>query len=202
MTNDPKKSSKAPDWQRKLGITAITLKLYPEAKRALLADGWKPETVAALPVLKVVFLHILHQFQGFYDDMAKWMSVPYWQAQGGLTQADADRQRARQSLHGFLLLADMVPNVEKVYLAQVRLDRRIAALRCVEAIRLYAADHDGELPARIRDIKEVPIPVDPVTGKEFEYKVDGNKATLFGPPPRGQAPDIGNALQYDLTLKK
>ena len=76
------------------------------------------------------------------------------------------------------------------------------ALRCVEAVRLYAAGHGGKLPPKLADVKEVPVPHDPVTGKPFEYKVSGDRATLFGPSPVGDPRDGGYALTYELTLKR
>ena len=59
--------------------------------------------------------------------------------------------------------------------AQMRLDRRVAALRVVEAIRLYAASHDGKLPEQSEQVTEVPVPDDPATGKPLEYRRDGDR---------------------------
>ncbi|HEX5269924.1 MAG TPA: hypothetical protein VFW33_05535, partial [Gemmataceae bacterium] len=89
-----------------------------------------------------------------------------------------------------------------VYGAAARLDRRIAALRCVEALRLYAAAHDGKLPVALADVKEVPIPDDPMTGKPFAYKVDGDTATITAGPPPGDPTPAQNTLIYELTLRK
>ena len=33
--------------------------------------------------------------------------------------------------------------------AAARLDQRLALLRCVEALRMYAAENDGKLPAKL-----------------------------------------------------
>ena len=68
--------------------------------------------------------------------------------------------------------------------AQARLDQRIALLRHVEALRLYAAEHDGALPANLSEIS-VPLPDDPFTGKPFRYEVTGDTAHLRGTPPPG-----------------
>jgi hypothetical protein len=55
-------------------------------------------------------------------------------------------------------------------------------LRVIEALRMYAADHDGALPAKLADIEEVPVPTNPATGKPFVYRLDGAKAILELPP--------------------
>ncbi len=59
------------------------------------------------------------------------------------------------------------------------LEQQIALLRHVEALRLFAAEHDGKLPATLSDIS-VPLPLDPVTGKPFVYTVTGATAHLRG----------------------
>ena len=48
----------------------------------------------------------------------------------------------------------------------------------IEAIRIYAANHNGMLPPSLDAITETPVPIDPATGKSFEYKLDGSTATL------------------------
>ncbi len=55
---------------------------------------------------------------------------------------------------------------------------------------MYAADHGGKLPARLEDLT-VPIPIDPIHGKPFDYKIEGDSAVLrafsrrlrWGPEP-------------------
>jgi hypothetical protein len=90
----------------------------------------------------------------------------------------------------------MLPRVEKILLARARLDRRIATLRCVEAIRLYAAVHGGKLPAKLDDVKDVPVPLDPVTGQAYPYKLTGERALLSAEPLPGFSP------AYELILRR
>ena len=74
----------------------------------------------------------------------------------------------------------MLPNVRSARLGEARLERRIAAVRVVEALRLHAADRGGELPGSLDQLQAVPIPLDPMTGKAFEYGRDGATAVLTG----------------------
>jgi hypothetical protein len=94
----------------------------------------------------------------------------------------------------------VLPGVTKVAFAEVRLERRIAALRGIEAVRMYAAAHDGQPPASLGLIKDVPVPLDPITGRTFEYKAAGDKATLYGPPPGKDQPNAGNVVSFELTF--
>ena len=57
-------------------------------------------------------------------------------------------------------------------------DRQLAALTAVEALRSYAAANDGQLPERLDDVAETPVPTNPATGEQFEYQVEAGTATL------------------------
>ena len=71
-------------------------------------------------------------------------------------------------------------------------------LRCVEAMRLYAAAHDGKLPSKLEEITEVPVPVDPVTGKSFAFKL-GDDGVTIEPTTEWVT---GLRRRYELTVKK
>ena len=89
----------------------------------------------------------------------------------------------------------LVPFLSNVRNAQGRVDQRIALLRHIEALRLYAALHDDTLPAKLADVA-VPLPVDPFTGKPFRYELVGNTAHLRGTPPVGNGK--GSRVQHPL----
>jgi hypothetical protein len=188
-------------WETKLGLIAVVIKAYPEARRALIAEGRKPEEVDALSAVQVVVIHSLHQYNRERDDLFRWSYLPYREARAGFQQAERQIARDARRLEGLPFGRALLPALAKVYDATVRLDRRIAALRCVEAIRLYAAAHDGKLPPALGDITEVPIPPDPMTGKPFDYRASGDRATLHAPPPPGEKPNPYNVLTYELTLQ-
>ena len=82
------------------------------------------------------------------------------------------------------------------------MDRQLDALQCIEAIRLDAASHGGKLPATLESITEAPVPIDIATGKPFDYKVDGDSATLSAPVPPGAPNHPSFAINYVLKLVK
>jgi hypothetical protein len=86
-------------------------------------------------------------------------------------------------------------------LQQGRLEQRVGLLRHVEALRLYAAGHDGRLPERLADLP-VPVPDDPFTGKPFAYRVEGAAAHLRGSPPRAEEQNPCFNLRYEVTVRK
>jgi hypothetical protein len=191
-----------PDTAARLAVIAQVAKAYPGAKQALIATGRKPEEVEALPALQVVLIEALRDFERRRDDEFKWIALPYPAARPGLERAEQSLKESAARPEGIPLAQTMLPALIKVNDAAARLDRHIAALRCVEALRLYAAAHDGKLPAALDDVKEVPVPPDPMTGKAFGYRVSGDTATLSAGAPAGAAARPENTLVYEVTLRK
>jgi len=88
----------------------------------------------------------------------------------------------------------------KIRLLMNRLDRHVAVLQCIEALRLYAAIHDGKFPDNLGEINEVTIPDDPVKNKLFIYRsTAGTQAVLEGPIPEGGTDE--DSVQYELKLE-
>jgi hypothetical protein len=186
-----------------LALAALVARTYPEAKRFLFSQRRTKERVEAMPMLQAVLMYEVYNYDRIFDDMLKWFNLPYWEAVPGMKQVEQRLKENRaNSTPGTMLATLLLPAVLKVKDAQGRLERRLAALRCIEAIRLHAAAHDGKLPAALADIREVPLPVDPFTGKPFEYQADGDQATLIGVTPAGEQPYTGNTLRFELTLKR
>jgi len=191
-----------PDALTRLAVIGWVAKAYPAAKQALIATGRKPEEVEALPAVQVVLIESVRDFERRRDDMFKWTALPYTEARPGLMRVDRELKEARARRNGLSLAQLLLPAALKVVDATAKLDRRIAALRCVEAVRLHAAAHDGKPPASLADVKDVPIPTDPMTGKGFDYKVNGDTFTLSAGPPVGDSATPYNTLAYEVTLRK
>lgn len=79
-----------------------------------------------------------------------------------------------------------------IYLAGWALNRRVESLRVIEAVRHHAATHDGQLPATLDAITDLPIPLDPLTSLPFEWSVTGKTAVLKTPP----LPAVVNASEF------
>jgi hypothetical protein len=183
---------------------------HERAKRELAEVGWSSEKLDRMPHIEVALLHGLLEYDRHLDEAAKWQNMPYWQAEPVLAGLGKKYQTVRGLTRpdaASIPLAALISSAYgRVYFARARTERKFAALRCLEAIRLYAARHDGKLPSRLDQIKEVPVPVDPFTGKPFEYEVTGDRATLFSAaraaPGQGQKPSPQLALLYEITLKR
>jgi hypothetical protein len=89
---------------------------------------------------------------------------------------------------------------ERMHRLMNRLDRHVAALQCIEALRLYAAVRRGKFPDALAEITKIPIPNDPATKKPFVYHRNGLEAVLEAPAQKGAKGK--DAMRYELTLKK
>jgi hypothetical protein len=199
----PGDKDKPPPVADKQSVAVLVEKLYPDAKRHLLDRGRTAEQVAALPAVQTVGIYLVDQYDRDRDDILKWFVVPSWQARAGLEQVEKRLQAERERGPGNLFQSLLVPAISKVLQAGARVERYLAGLRCVEAIRLYAAAHDGKLPTKLEDVTEVPLPIDPVTGKGFDefYKAEGDTAVLDIPPPPPQPAAVGRRYEFARPAK-
>jgi len=89
----------------------------------------------------------------------------------------------------------MLPAIGSCIQRVAESQRGVAALRTIEAIRAYAAEHDGKLPASLDAIQGLPVPTNPVTGKAFPYRLEGKTAVLTAYGGR-----IDKQVEYRLTV--
>jgi hypothetical protein len=173
-------------------------KLVQAARGRLVEYGLAEERVARFPADQVILLDQKREYEILRDEIMKVMALPVWQAEklGVWNKTIPQGIDPKKPLFAFLL-----PAIHKVRHAQARLEQRIALLRHVEALRMYAAEHDGKLPAKLSDLP-VPVPDDPFTGKPFRYEVDGATAHLRGSPPREQEKNPAYNLHYEVTIQK
>jgi hypothetical protein len=164
------------------------------ARKRLAETGLDEKALPTYPALQIILLDEKREYEDRADEHTRGMLLPYWQGEAMLAKS-----RVRNK--GDALYRPIVPSCRKVRGSQVRLEQRLALLRTIEALRLYAAAHAaGRLPDKLSELA-VPVPVDPVTGKAFHYTKDGNKATLKGTPPLGAEKTPFFNPPYEITLQ-
>jgi hypothetical protein len=163
----------------------VAEKIYPRAKQYLIDRGRSAAEVEALPKAQVVLVASMRVYDEIRDDVLKWAFLPYVE-QGAGREAAIDHLMKNAPSREFLPIAtQLLPALQAAKTAETRIQWKLALLRIFEALRMYAANHDGRWPDRLDDIKEVPIPNNPFDGKPFLYRRDGDKAVLnceAGPP--------------------
>lgn len=92
----------------------------------------------------------------------------------------------------------LLPALARAHLKSALLERNIALLRCVEAIRMHAAQNQGQLPGSLEEIQAVPVPTNPTTGGSFSYKIENGKGILEASSPPGEPARSG--LRYVIAI--
>jgi hypothetical protein len=152
--------------------------------------------VNAMSEDEVLARALVGQYRDMRDDLFKLSYLP-WRDLRFLHEAA--EQRLNSAKAGPLaVLAELQSSILNSLGTQMYLDRRVAALRVVEAIRLYAASHDGMLPEELSQIVEVPVPGDPATGNPFEYCRDGTTSVLTLPEAKLRGRPIPS---YRITIR-
>jgi hypothetical protein len=169
---------------------------YPGAKDYLQNEcGMSDEQTKAYPTAQVVFLATVRFFDHWRDEYFKWSFLPFWQAR---THGDARRinqaMKNASKQYGWFSAPTLVllPAVTVARTAQARQDQGIALIQTVEAVRMYAAAHDGKLPPSLDELP-VPAPIEPYTAKPIDYEFHDTHAVLNGYPLRG--------MRYRLVLR-
>jgi hypothetical protein len=173
---------------------------YADAKQFLARKGFSQQRIEAMPAAQAVLVYQKQEYQELLDSMFKWFALPYHQAQPHLDKSEQmfDDDHRNKGIKTNLFRT-FLPALSRIAFLQARMDRNIALLRTIEAIRMFAADHSGRLPGSLAEITSVPIPTDPVTGKDFLYdRVDTRNALLEAPvaPAESRKRPV-----YELTIK-
>jgi hypothetical protein len=175
---------------------------HDEAKKELAARGWEKKAVDAMPAVQAVFLNTFEAYRELADDHRKWFLVPLPEGFDGLAKAVAKGKKIQKDRKGetlFQAFALLLPATEKVYQAGARTERKLAALRAVEAVRVHAHAAAG-LPKALADLKRVPVPDDPLTGQPFVYTVTPEGFTLRSPESEGVPKAV--AVSYEVKVRK
>lgn len=175
---------------------------YSHAKQRLVDWGYEAEKVEAMPVGQVLSLYSTRTYQAVADSMEKAWHVP-------LQDAETWEQLAEEYLdqnkfgHGenrelVPVATLLLPAVSAARAAGVRIERDMAALQTIEALRMHAARNNGKWPQRLSEVTCVPVPDNPATGQPFMYELEGETAILTLPKSDG----VSIRRRYELTIAK
>jgi hypothetical protein len=126
----------------------MAAKLYPVAKEQLIAEGIDRQRVEAMPVGQVIAIQTARAVAYAYDEIFKVAMLSY--ADAGRMSDTEQRVLNRESVlagrAGIPLAQLLLPAVGSVMHAQSRLDRNIAVLKAIEALRMHAPSTTASSP--------------------------------------------------------
>lgn len=187
LRGGPSSRKELDDIQAGVAATGLALAGYSHAKASLIAQGMDRGRVEKMAVGQVIAIYTERLSSKFSDENEKLWYMPYANMQkawDALEKRIEDakpfgRSENREIFPTASLLTQPIPTAR---VAQVRVERDLAALQVIEALRMFAADHDGKLPKTLNEITAVAVPNNPATGKAFQYRLDGATAILDLPP--------------------
>jgi hypothetical protein len=172
----------------------------PAAKKYLTeVVGMKAAALEKMTPAEMLLRWIYGTFKEQRDDLYKATYLPFSQAWLILIET-MQRQKELPANEAVLFAHKWNLQLHTVLTAQVRLERQLAALRVIEALRIHAVSHGGDLPTDLGEVMAVPLPEDPGTGRPFEYHREGTEATLICHLPG--RPREEQSLRYRLTIRR
>jgi hypothetical protein len=182
--------------------TASALMGYSHAKSQLIAQGMDRARVEKMPVGQVMAIYTERNYQSFADEWETLWYMPYWESRRYVERMEERVAGARMGSGGrdreiIPLVSLLLPAMQAARNAQMRLEREIASLRVIEALRMYAAAHDGKFPQSLDDVTQVPVPVNPATGNDFVYHLENGAAILELPSSDGLP---GGNRRYEIRV--
>jgi hypothetical protein len=187
--------------------TGLILAGYPAAKQQLLDSGMDAAKVEAMPVGQVVAIQSARAYRKVYQESMKWTRLPYWQSYRHMRATFAElRGKGFFGKPGDMpavvpIAGLLLPAVEAATFAPVRLQRDMAALQTIEALRMVAAGDNSQFPSSLEPLQQqFPSPPDPATGKLIDYQLKNGTAILTLPPPEGRT-ERQAGKRYELRLR-
>ena len=170
------------DYEKKFEITnakaLVCIACYPYGKERLLKQGFASEEIDEMSVSRVVVPYILEEIKAAYDLLIVASSFPVNSNHTAIVFDEMAYTNISES-PARIYLALLLPAVQAAKSAYLRQEQSLDLLKITEAIRYYAAVHDGKLPESLEAIEELYIPkINPMNGKPYTYRVEGNTAIV------------------------
>ena len=139
--------------------------------------GYSGKAVQAMVPTQAVMIRERILYIRLRDSLFIQSFLPLGQAQAGFDAWAANYEKLKDAGEGLPLVALLLPGIDQACGVRARLQRRIAGLRIIEALRAFAAANNGNLPETLSDLN-LHVPNNPADGKPFAYARKGNEATL------------------------
>ncbi len=124
------------------------------ARVYLRSQGFTQDQIDHMPIPQTVGIYLIETFQRVFDEEVAAARLPYWQAEIQFDRIEVEISRLNADVHNPLLnFTGLIPGSMKNL---ALLERRIAMMRNVEALRAYAASHKGVLPASLAELTDTP----------------------------------------------
>jgi hypothetical protein len=162
--------------------------------------GYARDDVEAMPASRAILLYSGLAFERLRDDSYRAARLPYHQAVRFYQADQEQREQAQPSIDPLRLGEMFSPAAQALHRSMTVGQRFIELLRAVEAIRDFAQSHD-RLPESLEEIEALPVPINPVSGEPFVYRLHDDQPSRFTLETRDSA--AGNQVRVivDMQIK-
>jgi hypothetical protein len=146
-------------------------------------------------VTEVLGRYFIRSYDEVADEMFKGYGLPPYEAVEVARRAE--NEFANPDNHVNFLARQILPSLNRAGILVARTDRSLDMMRIVEGVRACAAEK-GKLPQNLAEVP-LPMPLDVMTGKPFEYVHEDQEVQIVSPSPE-KDPRGGQVIV--LKLKK
>jgi hypothetical protein len=162
-----------------------------EMRQRLLSRGWTEAQVEKMSVYEKACVDAVEEIQYWRDRLFSPLLLPDAQAGPILAERQEEMNRwlqvNRSRSLGAVAVSLLFPPVMAAHTSHLSVEYRVNRWMTVEALRMQAAQADGQLPDNLKSLTEVPAPDDPFASQPFEYHVERSAekqtVTLSGKAP-------------------
>ncbi len=157
---------------------AIAFISYPSAKKRLIQTGMDEKQIQKMPVAQVLLIDMKREYQRLSDEAEKSIYLDFADSKKANRRAEDNLPKNISDINfGGMLAAQLLPAIEEVNAAHLRVESQRCVLQVIEALRMHLAENK-KFPKTLGDITVVPVPRNPATGLSFVYQLEGDKAIL------------------------
>ncbi len=164
-------------------VVGAELLIFSERARKELTDsGFAAEQVLQMSSAEAVSRNTRFRLERSRDNLFKWSFLQSF----GKSYSEAEWQGFRRQISGAefaepsnVFIGLLLPALNAADSASLRCNRTHKQLMLHEALRAYAAMHEGKLPASLKALQPLPALPNPETGESFQYeRLSDNEAVL------------------------
>lgn len=165
----------------KPGIVMAIAAGVPGAKRFLVeVEGMTAEQLDQLPNTQVFFLAVRRFYEHSRDETFKWGYLSHSDREAASRNMGKEFSASAEKFGFITAPSDLVlPAIQAAMSAQTRSAQQLAFFQTIESIRHHLAANKNQLPNALSEL-ELPVPLDPASGKPFQYVRHTQGATLTG----------------------
>ena len=180
-------------------LAAMVAASIGPSRQILQTSGFTDAQIERMSPQEIVGRAMLLDYEIAMDDITKAWHLPTPQALA-VMRATEERFAAQKDRSLLPFARMLIPSLSRARLTVARLDRDLAMLMTIEALRAHAAANAGSLPASFDELTVLPVPPNPYTGQPFEYRRTDTGCEILCPPAAGDS--TNESLRVVITLRK